>query len=261
MEKLLVENSEGNLALEKFDLNQASLHYTNALQHAQNLLDRRWQGGLHGSLGTLAILQGQRQIAREHLEIAVQVASEMGDRQWAGNAHCNLGLLLFELNEHSAAGIQLEAALRIARDIGHRRLEATTLCNLGLVKWSQNALDSALKDFVQAVELAKVIHAPRMEGQFRGYLGELLGELGNGMEAIACFGVAESLLESGSNGSSMALLQCQRAACSCHLGDLAAAKWHLSRAETIASKMTQAADSELVNALKRARQTISLHCY
>ena len=257
LSRLLVLNARGNLALGCSDPMLAHTHFSDALALAQNLPDRRWLGGLHGSLGMVAVVLGQRQFARVHLETALRLSDDLGDLQWASNARCNLGVLLLEMDEAVAAREQLDLALRAARDLGHRRLEATTLSNLGLVWQSLGDPSQALRHHSLAVDAALAIRDARLEGQLRGYLGELLGEVGHMQEARACFEAAAFLLKEAHDESAAALLQCQRALCELHLGDEASARTALEEAKRLGVRHHSASNAELSRVFHNAQSKLS----
>jgi predicted ATPase len=76
---LMTHNAKGNCALARADLPAAARCFAQALALAQQLGGRPWQGGLHGSLGTLDILAGQHHQARPHMEKALTIADELHD--------------------------------------------------------------------------------------------------------------------------------------------------------------------------------------
>lgn len=257
---LMLHNASGNLELFNSDVAASIRHYKLALLIAEGLGDRRWQGGLHGSLGSAAVVQGDFGLGRQHLERAVEIATELGDRQWAGNAHCNLGLLLFESKQLDAAHHELVMALTTARALGHRRLEATTLCNLGLVSRALGQESEALTHLEASVALANDLKAPKSEGVFRGYLGELLGELGRADEADACHREAERLLRGVGDAAGLALLYCQQTMSASHRRDSTTAARTLQQAVALSLSLTAAPDAELSRALNRAKAAVNQHC-
>ena len=257
--RLMAFSARGRLELARANPKQAELHFLQALPVAQQLGDRRWEGGLLGNLGNCASMQGQLQQARDHFEQALRVASELGDRQWAGNAHCNLGLVLHELGEHAAACHELEAAIQLAAALGHRRTEATALCNLGLALQSMGNPSASLERHRQAVSAAQALSDRRLEGQLRGYLGEQLAITGLADEAWTCIGLAQSLLESIGDVHDLALLASQQALCAILLGDDERALKALANAEHQAAQLAVAVKSELGLTLARARSALSSH--
>jgi len=257
---LMLHNALGNLELSRSNVVASIKHYKLALRAAQTLGERRWEGGLHGSLGSAAVVQGQFDVGQGHLKSAVQIATELGDRQWEGNARCNLGLLLFELNEFDAAHHELSLSLAIARELGHRRLEATVLCNLGLVTRAKGRLNIARELLEMSVALAQDLKAPRSEGIFRGYLGELLSELGEPDAAQSCHRAAERLLREPGDTAGLALLYCQKTASAIHRNDLVAAATFVESAAALRLSLGSAADAELLRALDRVQSLVSQHC-
>jgi predicted ATPase/class 3 adenylate cyclase len=258
--QLTALNALGNLAQARADRRRAAAHYGEGLKLAEALGDRRWQGGLHGSLGTVALMEGALLQARDHLRQGLALATEAGDRQWAGNAHCNLGLLLHELGEHEAAHQELLAALQLANDMGHRRLRATSLCNLGLVLRALHKPAQALEHLEQAVAAARELRSQDMEGQFLGYWGETLAASGHAARAREVLAAARGLLASHGNTPSRALLACQCSVAMAQLGDAAAARAALQEAEELAAGLGASLPAELAGALQAAREAVSQRC-
>jgi tetratricopeptide (TPR) repeat protein len=167
---------------------------------------------------------------------------------------------LHEIGEQDDALRQLEQALNLARAMGHRRLEATTLCNLGLVARAGQAHQEALAHFEAAVDTAVSLADARLEGQFRGYLGQQLSICGHAAQAERCLVQAEALLSGIGDLAAVALVLCQRCMGAAHLGDASAAAAALQRAEEMAANLGSEADFELARALRSARALVSPCC-
>jgi predicted ATPase len=255
--RLVMLNTQGQLAMARSMWSEALSCFNDALALARTVSDLRWQGGLHGNLGRLALVRGESQRAREHLLASLKLAEALGDKQWAGNAHCNLGFLLYEMGELREAQRELLASLELARALGHRRLEATSFCNLGLVLRALGESALALTHFENAVQVAATSTAPVMEGQFRGYFAEMLGQLDRIDDALTQFERGERLLSESGDSRDIVLLLCQRATVAARFGKSAIAGADLARAERYAAEMTIAPGSELACAIDAARRAVS----
>ena len=254
--RIVMLNTQGQLAIATSAPEEALKCFSTALELARLSGDLRWQGGLHGNLGRLALTRGDSQLARSHLQSSIDVAQALGNKQWLGNAHCNLGFLLYELGELEAAKQELCASLDLARALGHMRLEATALCNLGLVLRASKQPLAALTHFQEAAQVAHTCEAPVMEGQFRGYLGQLLGEVGRMSDALAEFERAERVLTASGDPHDRLLLLCQRVVAASASGETDLARSDLQRAEHFAAGLTLAPGSELASAMSAARQAV-----
>ena len=253
---LRILNGRGLLHLKQSKLDSAQGHFKAALEHAITLGDLRWQGGLHGNLGTIAQMQGLLADARQHYSSGLAMAIAVGDQQWAGNTHCNLGLLLHELGDDAQAQTELEAAVKIARSIGHRRLEATAKCNLGIVREHLGLAMLAIASYTAAVEVAGALVDPRLEAQFRGYLGLALARYGRAYDSSNCLDLARELLSGYDDPYSLGMVYVQQAMAAVHNGNMPTARASLACAEDLTRPLAISTQSELGQAMKVARQLV-----
>jgi predicted ATPase/class 3 adenylate cyclase len=230
--------------------------YAQALSIAEALDNRRWQGGLQGSLGLVARAEGRLEDARNHWRAALLLASEVGDRQWAGNTHCNLGLLLHELGYHVEASKELQIAMDIARAIGHRKLEATALCNLGLVEEARRDHLEASNHHTRAAQIAQSLGDKLLEGQARGYLGLSLAGLGRHDAATSELTEALQLLQAHGDLSALALVLLQMAAACAAREDAPSATKNIASAQSLLATMVDSVAPEVVEMLSRAQQAL-----
>ncbi len=257
--EIVALNALGNLEMGRGRLREAQAHFERALPLAQGR--RRWQGGLQGNLGALALMSGAAERALGHLQSALEIATELADRQWAGNAHCNLGLLFHEMGDHERARTELRAASEIAAAIGHRRLEATALCNLGLVEQAAGDAALASQAFRRAAQLAQDLRDPHLEAEFLGHLGEHLCRMRLGAEANDCFCRAQQLLGALDDPYASAVLHGRQALGLALLGEPDAAAQALARASAAAGSLPSAlTGAELLRLLDRARAALSSRC-
>ena len=131
------------------------------------------------------------------------------------------------------------------------------LCNLGIVHEALGQLVAARERHEAALAAITALGDRRSEGQFRGYLGLVYAKLGRIGEARDCLATGESLLRSGADPLSLAVLLCSRAQCECLGGDVAGAQHALAQAQEIARATEASAESELGRALATARGVVS----
>ena len=203
------------------------------------------EGGLLGNLGGLHHDLGDLEAARRHYEQALDVAESVGDRRWQGNACSNLGLLLLEQGHHAEAHERLDQARGLARGAGNVRLEYTVACNLGILLTAEGRLAEAERHMSDAVDAAVRAADRRSEGQFRGYLSVTLARQGRLEEARAALDLGEQALRSLSDSLSLALLTCDRAEVELLAGRQAAAQQAHALAVSVADHLACGADSEL----------------
>jgi predicted ATPase/class 3 adenylate cyclase len=249
-----VLNGEGALYLKQSQLEPALTCYRETLALAESIGDRRWQGGAHGNLGTIAQMQGRLADALTHYSAGLMTARDVGDRQWEGNMRCNVGLLLHELGDDKGARIELDEAVRVARSIGHRRLEATAICNLGIVFEAIGDSESALRYYAEAAEVARELSDPRLEGQFRGYWGLLLARTGRKRDSMACLEHGAALLSGCNDPASLGAIYCQQAIAAALHSETELCFARLKSAEALLSPIGIADESELGRILAEARR-------
>jgi predicted ATPase/class 3 adenylate cyclase/tetratricopeptide (TPR) repeat protein len=225
-----------------------------ALQTARRLGDRRREGRTLGNLGILHVEQGKFAEGRALYEAALGRAREMGDRQWEGNTLSNLGLL-HQLEGRSAdAMATLEAALAVARELGNVRGEGIVLCNLGIVLDAAGRFDDARNRLEEALAKARSIGDQRSEGQFLGYLALAHAHQHRFDEARRCLESGETLLRAVSDLFSLGILQCGRAETEQLAGAVESAKVALDEAQSLALEVGAGPQSELGQAIERARR-------
>jgi predicted ATPase/class 3 adenylate cyclase/Flp pilus assembly protein TadD len=255
---MVLANTEGLAAFARSDLEKAEQHFERALELSLRQGDPRWEGGIHGNLGRLAIVSGRSEAARTHLAEALRCAADLGDRQWEGNARCNLGYLLFEQGELVESSQHLTGALELARMLGHRWLEATVLCNLGLVTGAQGAHATAVELLERAVLCAHHLGARATEGQFGGYLAVALAASGQHDRSLAAFERALALLPEGAaHAHDRALLLSQRARVLAAAGWAEPASEDLNAALALTAQVSASSLSELGRSIEAARAALS----
>ncbi|MEY3211225.1 MAG: hypothetical protein RIT28_1706 [Pseudomonadota bacterium] len=178
--------------------------------------NRRAEGLVLSRLAIQEAMVGAYRQALEHLQQALAIAREAEDRGAEAMCLANLGMLHHDLRQPNEAGSALQSALRIVRDIGLRRLEGPVLGALAAWSLSEGRLDEAHE---------------RAEG------GEqILRAVGDRLELAKLLGLR-------------ARLHHQR-------GDPAAATSALAEAEALAADLGVSPESELGQAVTRARAEV-----
>jgi predicted ATPase/class 3 adenylate cyclase/Tfp pilus assembly protein PilF len=238
---------------------KARAHYEQAMSSAREAHYPRLECA---TLANLAIVHGRMGAldkARSHAEAALTLAREMSDRRLEGNTLCQLGLLQFLEGRLAEAQESLESALVVARDMGNSSLAIVVLCNLGMVRERANDLDNAQSYLEQALAIAREVGHKRPEGQVLGYLGLVYARRAAFAQARGCLETAETLLRAVSDLESLGIVLAIRSEAERLAGDIDAARDALAAAEAIAADVAAGANSELGNAISRARQSLSRH--
>jgi tetratricopeptide (TPR) repeat protein len=225
--------------------------YEQALRVARQAGERRWEGGLLGNLGNLLWDAGELDAAIRHIQQGLAIAREVGSRTWEANALCNLGMLHFIQGAFDAARAESELALHMARTMGHARGECIVQCNLGIASTSLGDFVRARQHFDAALALARQLQDRRSEGQFLGYLAQMLARSGNLDDARRCIADADRLLQPIGDPMSLGLLHCQRSEVEQIAGNGLLARAEEAAARRIHDELKSSPNSELGLALAR----------
>lgn len=212
---------------------QASVHYEQALGHAQAAGDSACEagvtvriGGLHAragraeaarqahghalelarrlddaalecaalnGLGGVSFEAGRVDEARGHYEAALTLAQRTGDRRWQGSLLGNLGNLHATQGRLDEALQHSEAALRALRELGDRTREGNTLCNLGMLRLLQGDPEGAGDALEQGLAVARELGHVRLECIVLGNLGLVHDAAGRLDGALARYEAALAL--------------------------------------------------------------------
>jgi predicted ATPase len=159
-----------------------------ALELARSQGDRRREGVALGTLGILAIEQGQVPEATARFEAALAIHQAEGHRRLEGIARRSLGSVDYLQGKMTAAGEHYESALAILRETGDRREIAKTLLNLGGWHGEQGRLDEANRCSEAALAAAREVGDRRSEGI-------ILLNLGHHCQAKGLAAAAERLFQ------------------------------------------------------------------
>jgi tetratricopeptide (TPR) repeat protein len=209
-------------------------------------------------LGAVYHALGELDQARIHYEQALVISSEVGDRRSEGNGRCNLGLLYQEQGRTVEARAQFDLALCIARETGHVRLAYTVLCNLGILLTDEEQFEQAVRHLEDAVKGAIASSDRRSEGQFRGYLALALAKMGRVDAAREMVGKGERLLAALADRLSHALLLCDKAEIEAIGSNVDAAAEATHHARRVAEELGCGPESQLCRRLTALQAAVVL---
>ncbi len=183
----------GIMAWRQSHLPEAQAHYQQSLALSQALEDRRGEAATLNNLGLVLSEMGEYAQAQAHYTHALAIRRDIGDRAGEGSTLNNLGLLLQKLGSYTEARAQLQKSLAIWREIGSRPGEAVTLDNLGFVSHKLGEYDAAQHHLSTALSLERALGARKAEGWTLNNLGHLYLAQGDYVEAEAHFQKALAL--------------------------------------------------------------------
>jgi tetratricopeptide (TPR) repeat protein len=167
------------------DFRMAQKHWTEALQIARKLNDRRAESSVLGNLGLAYAALGEAHRAIEFYKNQLVIAREIGDRCGEGAATGNLGNAYRQLGDTRRAIEFYEKQLMITREIGDRRGEGNALGSLGMAYGALGDTRRAIEFYEQRLAIAREIEDPRGEGSSLFNMGLALDKLGDRTQAIA----------------------------------------------------------------------------
>jgi tetratricopeptide (TPR) repeat protein len=166
------------------DYTRARQRFTDALEVARKLKDRRGEGIALGGLGHICNVQGDSRHAVEYYEQALGIAREIGDRRGEGNALGNLGAALRRLGNIRRAITCQEQALAIHRELGDRKGEAHDLGNLGVAQGELGDCRLGIQYLEQALTVAHEMGDRLDEAIGLRNLGNAYYKLGDSRRAL-----------------------------------------------------------------------------
>jgi tetratricopeptide (TPR) repeat protein len=245
----------GFLCQQQGRVSETLAHYGQALAISREVGDRRNEGMTLGSLAMLHRQQGHVQEAQEHYLGTLSIERELGDRR---NECMTLGALA---NLYGQQGRIQEAlahfhqSLAIHREVGNRQGEGLTLGNLGDFLFNQGDVTAAESHLLQSITICDEVW-PMAAGAFRGSLALIRGHQG-------AFDAARSLFEKGEvqlhdvYALELGKLLCKKARVEKLDGNIAAAAAALSDAEGIVTTLNMGPNSELGEAIAKARASLT----
>jgi non-specific serine/threonine protein kinase len=188
-------NAAGNLAMRRFDDEQAAALHTACLALRRELGDQRGVAASLSNLGVVLWHQGKPAAARTLYEESLAAWRELGDAWSVAVLLNNLANALVDLGDTGAAGAMYDESLGLFRELGDRAYVAGVLNNLG--KWAREQ-----GDYARAAALSRESLVLRWELGDRPGVAVSLDNLavvaqrrGQGQRAARLWGAAEVLRE------------------------------------------------------------------
>lgn len=150
----------------------------------RELRDRRGEGVALGSLGNVYLSSGDFQQAIEFYEQYLTIAREVGERRHEGDVLSNLGVAYRRLGDTERAIRFHEQSLFIARELGNRRGEGISMGNLGLAYWDLGETERAIQFYEQSLLIARELRDRRGECNALWNMSLALKQLGKQTQAI-----------------------------------------------------------------------------
>jgi predicted ATPase/DNA-binding SARP family transcriptional activator len=179
-----------SISLRLGNYDEARARFTEMIDIARDLGDRRLESRSVGGLGIISHERGEYGEARAYLERALEIARDLGDPllelRWVGG----LGTIAGHVKDFPEARARYQEAVSMARRFGDRRFEAMWLGNLGTISKEEGSYGEARAQLEEALVIAGELGDRRTEATWIGTLGELGAILGDYPEARARYGEA-----------------------------------------------------------------------
>ena len=185
--RLAVLNALGERYLRLSNFRKAQKYWTEALEIAKQLNDRRAQASILGNLGVTYKNLGETRRAIEYYEQALTIDREVGDRRGKGTVLDHMGVAYKNLGETRRAIKFYEQAQAIHHEIGGRQSEGNTLANLGLAYGHLGETRRAIEFYEKALEIARDIGDRWSEGNTFCNMGVAYHQLGETRHAIGYY--------------------------------------------------------------------------
>ena len=188
-------NRIGRLYREIGSLDDASQHFTTALELFQSSGDERGVASTIDDIGKLHWMKGEYDLALEELRDGLHRRQALGDRRSIALSLNNLGLVLQDSGDFSGALGAFQQSLAIRREIGDLVGVVITLNNLGTVSQDVNDYAQALALFGEARDLVREIGDRNRLALILTNIGETLYSNGQPNKAIEILRQAEELCD------------------------------------------------------------------
>jgi tetratricopeptide (TPR) repeat protein len=186
--RLAVLDALGERSYRLSDFRMAQKHWTEALEIARKLKDRRVESSALGNLGLAYTALGKVQRAIECCEQSLAIKREIGDRWGEGRTLGFLGLAYTALGDTHHAIELYKKQLVITHEIGDRRGEGAATGNLGNAYRHLGETGYAIEYYGKQLMITREIGDRLGEGNALGSLGTanaVIGETGRAIEYFA----------------------------------------------------------------------------
>ncbi len=155
-------------------LQEAETSFTEALELARKIEDRRLEAEARTLLGEVAGLQTRYQAAVDHFVAALNIDRDLGDRFSTGIKLANLGITFTAIGLYRRAQRYLRKALELHEAIGHPALLNEVMVNLGEVSFELGDSEAAMTLLEEAASVAKRRDDVRTELRARAHMVRVL---------------------------------------------------------------------------------------
>ncbi len=136
---------------------KALLHYTTALNIAEDMNMAKHQADLLHNIGTIYYLEGDNRRALEYVLRSLEIREKIGDITGYPVTANFLGLIYWNLGDEDAAEEYFNSARRYYRLLGRRSGEAHVLSNRGIMAYYRDEYDAAFEYLNRSVEIFRKI--------------------------------------------------------------------------------------------------------
>ncbi len=154
---LLAHKYLGSFYWYRREPDKAMLHYTTALNIAEDTRMAKHQADLLHNMGTIYYLKGDNKRALEYVLRSLEMREKIGDITGYPVTANFLGLIYWNLGDEDTAEEYFNSALRYYRLLGRRSGEAHVLSNLGIMAYYRDEYDAAFEYLNRSVEIFRKI--------------------------------------------------------------------------------------------------------
>ncbi len=154
---LLAHKYLGSFYWYRREPDKALLHYTTALNIAEDTRMAKHQADLLHNMGTIYYLEGDNKRALEYVLRSLGIREKIGDITGYPVTANFLGLIYWNLGDENAAEEYFNSALRYYRLLGRRSGEAHVLSNLGIMAYYRDEYDAAFEYLNRSVDIFRKI--------------------------------------------------------------------------------------------------------
>jgi len=164
--------------------------WLDGLDAAENQGATKLAGSLHGNLGVVYGILGDRNKAIEHFEAALKIARESGDRAGLKNRLNNVAGLYLRMGSPEKALERLREGLPLAREAGDHNLECHILANMGKAHLALQQDREAEKALRAGLAVAAENNLTELKIHILSNLGVAYTAMGNYPQALSHFRMA-----------------------------------------------------------------------
>jgi len=218
------------------NLEEARHHYLNSLTVAGSIDDDRHLGLGYAGLGLVAICKGKSTEARKYLEQSAQICEKVGMLGNLSTVRVNL-VELSHFTGNLRKGLQLsEKTIQNAREVQHPLGIALGLRYRAMILTDIGRFHDALENAKEAAAIANKVHDNEEEIGAKVAVARIHLAKEEWQECVDSLADIDQLLRDGDLEGYAGVVEGWRARAYAKLGDMNAAKQHLSNSETISGR-------------------------